>query len=93
MAAIFAVLCSIRLWRQPWPNSVSSDFEVPDGGVFVDIDGRNGELLQADSGQQSLELAVAEYFRFGTEPRPGVLRMIDGGFVMGSDLEVYDPDP
>ena len=37
-------------------------------------------------------MAVAEYFRFGTEPSRGELKVIDGGFVMGSDLEVYDPD-
>ncbi len=70
----------------------STDFKVPEGGVFVQINRRTGEPLYAGSLPENTDLAVAEYFRFGTEPSRGELKVIDGGFVMGSDLEVYDPD-
>ena len=69
----------------------SADFEVPPGGMFVNINRLSGERMEQRTADANPELVVAEYFRFGTEPRIGELRIIDGGFVMGSDLEVYVP--
>ncbi|MCY3879618.1 MAG: PBP1A family penicillin-binding protein [Rhodobacteraceae bacterium] len=66
-------------------------FEVPDGGVFVAIDGSTGELL-SDATASANEHAIIEYFRLGSEPRPGVTRVVDGGFAMASDLEIVEED-
>lgn len=65
----------------------NSDFTVPEGGVFVDINRFTGELAHNKSAEQD-GTVIAEFFRVGTEPRDGNLRVIDGGFPMASDLPV-----
>ncbi|RMD48459.1 MAG: PBP1A family penicillin-binding protein, partial [Alphaproteobacteria bacterium] len=64
------------------------DFPVPPGGTFVKIDRYSGERLPDDA---SGENVVAEYFRQGTEPVPGVVAVVDGGFAMGSNLPRFEP--
>ena len=70
----------------------AAEFKVPEGGVFVDVNAFTGEPIQSGTGQATSNLVIAEYFRFGSEPAQGELKVVDGGFVMGSDLAVYDPD-
>lgn len=65
----------------------NSDFKIPEGGVFVDINRFTGEPVQL-SGEEEEGTVIAEFFRLGTEPREGDLRVIDGGFPMASDLPV-----
>lgn len=62
------------------------NFEVPPGGHFIKIDRFTGARLPDDA---SGEYVVAEYFRNGEEPVFGVT--YDGGFAMGSDLDLYQP--
>ncbi|MEL6608512.1 MAG: penicillin-binding protein 1A [Pseudomonadota bacterium] len=59
-------------------------FEVPPGGIFINIDRFTGARL---SDGATGENVVAEYFREGEEPLFGV--MFDGGFAMGSDLPLF----
>lgn len=68
----------------------SSEFEPPSGGTFVDIDRTTGEPLLVSDTNYS-ERAIQEFFRFGSEPNPSSIRVIDGGFAMAADLGVYDP--
>ena len=70
----------------------AAEFRVPDGGVFVDVNAFTGEPVQTGTGPASSNLVIPEYFRFGSEPSLGELKVVDGGFVMGSDLKVYNPD-
>ena len=70
----------------------AAEFKVPEGGVFVDVNAFTGEPIQSGAAQATSNLVVAEYFRFGSEPTQGELKVVDGGFVMGSDLKVYDPE-
>ncbi len=67
----------------------ASDFDVPDGGVFVDISRTSGEPV---SSRQPLDedRTVTEFFRFGSEPEMGRLYTIDGGFQMSADLEIVE---
>ena len=65
----------------------NSDFTVPEGGVFVDVNRFTGELVQNEAEEQD-GIVIAEFFRIGTEPQEGNLRVIDGGFPMASDLPV-----
>ena len=67
----------------------TSDFKVPEGGVFVNIDRFTGERVPQLADEDRV---LSEFFREGTEPSPGEFRIIDGGFVMASDLPVFDPD-
>lgn len=60
------------------------EFEVPPGGVFINIDRNTGARL---SDGATGENVVAEYFREGEEPLFGVA--FDGGFAMSSDLQLY----
>lgn len=69
----------------------SSDFEPPEGGIFVAIDGSTGELV-SDIATESSNHVVNEFFRLGSQPVAGIARIIDGGFPMSSDLGIYDPE-
>lgn len=68
----------------------SSEFEPPSGGNFVDVDRTTGEPLLVSDTNYS-ERAIQEFFRFGSEPNPSTIRVIDGGFAMAADLGIYDP--
>ena len=59
-------------------------FEVPPGGHFIKIDRYSGARLPDDA---EGEFVVAEYFRDGEEPVFGL--MYDGGFAMGTDLDLF----
>ncbi len=62
-------------------------FEVPEGGRFIKIDRFTGERLPDEAAGENV---VAEYFRIGEEPVFGVA--FDGGFAMGSNLPLFDPE-
>ena len=70
----------------------SSDFEPPDGGIFVAIDRLTGERLAGTAAAENSGRAIHEFFRIGSEPVAGVLRVVDGGFAMASDLGIFDPE-
>ena len=63
-----------------------SEFRVPPGGHFVNIDRFTGARLSDDA---SGENVVAEYFRDGTEDMIGLGAVVDGGFGMGEDLPLF----
>ena len=63
------------------------DFKVPEGGQFINIDRFTGSRLPEDAEGDNV---VAEYFRDGEEPVFGVA--YDGGFVMGSNFDIVDPE-
>lgn len=63
-------------------------FAVPPGGHFIRIDRHSGERLGDDATGGDV---VAEYFRDGEEPVFGIDALIDGGFVMGMALPVFEP--
>lgn len=69
----------------------SAEFKVPEGGTFVNINRITGELYAGGEDTETNDLRMSEFFRFGTEPLPGKLNVIDGGFAMASDLEIFDP--
>ncbi len=60
------------------------EFRVPPGGHFIKIDRYTGARLPYE---ESGDYVVAEYFRDGEDPIFGL--MFDGGFAMGSDLELF----
>ena len=59
-------------------------FKVPPGGYFINIDRYTGARLPDGARGDNV---VAEYFRDGEDPNFGL--MYDGGFAMGSDLDLY----
>lgn len=59
-------------------------FKVPPGGYFINIDRYTGARLPDGASGDNV---VAEYFRDGEDPNFGL--MYDGGFAMGSDLDLY----
>jgi len=61
-------------------------FRVPPGGTFVNIDRFSGGRLNNEA---TGDYVVAEYFREGEEPIPGVSTILDGGFAMGSNLPLF----
>ena len=63
-----------------------SRFRVPPGGTFVNIDRFSGGRLNDGA---SGDYVVAEYFREGEEPIPGISTILDGGFAMGSNLPLF----
>jgi len=65
----------------------SSDFKVPEGGVFAKMDRYSGERLPDDATGENV---VAELFRPGEVPVFGALSVVDGGFAMGSNLPIFD---
>jgi len=60
------------------------EFEVPPGGHFIKIDRFTGARLPDSASGPSV---VAEYFRDGEDPIFGMA--FDGGFAMGTDLELF----
>jgi len=64
-------------------------FAVPPGGHFIRIDRHSGARLDDDASGPDV---VAEYFRDGEEPVFGIDALIDGGFVMGMSLPVFEQD-
>jgi penicillin-binding protein 1A len=63
-----------------------SEFRVPPGGYFVNIDRFTGQRLPPGA---SGENVVAEYFREGEDPLAGLGMIVDGGFGMGSNLPLF----
>lgn len=61
-------------------------FDVPPGGYFVKIDRFTGAILPSGA---SGDHVVVEYFRDGEEPEYGISAIIDGGFAMGSNLNLF----
>ena len=61
-------------------------FDVPPGGYFVKIDRFTGAILPENA---SGEHVVLEYFREGEEPAYGLGAILDGGFAMGSNLNLF----
>ncbi|SEK94090.1 penicillin-binding protein 1A [Roseovarius nanhaiticus] len=61
------------------------EFAVPPGGHFIKIDRFTGARLPDSASGPSV---VAEYFRDGEDPIFGLA--FDGGFAMGTDLDLYD---
>ncbi len=61
-----------------------AEFAVPPGGYFVPIDRFTGAVLPAGS---TGDYVVYEYFRDGEEPAYGLF--LDGGFAMGSNLNLF----
>jgi penicillin-binding protein 1A len=64
----------------------SSDFEVPPNSHFLKFDRFTGAQLSSDATGDNV---VAELFRDGEEPTFGIISVIDGGFAMGEDLQLY----
>lgn len=64
-----------------------TDFRVPPGGRFVNLDRFTGALLPDEA---SGENVVSEYFRDGAEAMASLGTIIDGGFAMGSNLPLFD---
>lgn len=64
----------------------SSDFKIPEDTVFVKFDRFSGARLPSDARG---DYVVAELFRRGEEPGFGELSIIDGGFAMGEDLQLF----
>ena len=60
-------------------------FEVPPGGIFINIDRYTGARLSDGASGPNV---VAEYFREGEEPIFGLT--YDGGFAMGSNLPLFE---
>ena len=63
-----------------------SEFRVPEGGHFINIDRFSGARL---SDEAEGDHVVAEFFREGEEPLFGVT--FDGGFAMGSNFDLIQP--
>jgi penicillin-binding protein 1A len=63
-----------------------TQFAVPPGGYFINIDRFTGAMLAPDAVGDNV---VAEYFREGEEPIFGLGAMVDGGFAMGSNLPLF----
>jgi penicillin-binding protein 1A len=62
-------------------------FETPENTMFLKFDRFSGARLPDDA---TGDHVVSELFRVGEEPQYGdILDTIDGGFVMGSDLEIF----
>lgn len=62
-----------------------AEFRVPPGGYFVPIDRFTGAVLPEGS---TGDYVVYEYFREGEEPY-GLGFVLDGGFAMGSNLNLF----
>ncbi len=63
-----------------------TDFKVPEGGHFINIDRYSGAQLPEGASGPNVQ---AEYFRDGEEPVFGLGAMVDGGFGMGQDLPLF----
>ncbi len=62
------------------------EFQVPPGGFFVKIDRYSGARLPDDASGPNV---VAEYIREGEQPVFGLASMVDGGFRMGENVELF----
>jgi penicillin-binding protein 1A len=63
-----------------------TDFKVPPGGYFQNIDRFTGaQLPEGASGDN----VIAEYFREGEEVVFGLGALVDGGFAMGENLPLF----
>ena len=63
-----------------------TDFKVPPGGHFINIDRNSGAQLPDGASGPNVQ---AEYFRDGQEPVFGLGALVDGGFGMGQDLPLF----
>ena len=63
-----------------------TQFKVPPGGHFINIDRYSGAQLPEGVSGDNVQ---AEYFRDGEEPVFGLGALVDGGFGMGQDLPLY----
>ncbi len=63
-----------------------TDFKVPDGGHFINIDRNTGAQLPDGASGANVQ---AEYFRDGEQPVFGLGALVDGGFGMGQDLPLF----
>ncbi|MCX7288496.1 MAG: PBP1A family penicillin-binding protein [Rhodobacterales bacterium] len=63
-----------------------TEFAVPPGGYFINIDRFTGQQLPDDAVGDNV---VAEYFREGETPIFGLGAMVDGGFAMGENLPLF----
>jgi penicillin-binding protein 1A len=63
-----------------------TEFKVPPGGHFINIDRFTGALLPEGATGDNVQ---AEYFRDGEEPVFGLSAMVDGGFGMGENLPLF----
>lgn len=75
-----------RFMKKATAKYGGGEFDVPPGGYFVKIDRFTGAVLPAGA---SGENVVVEYFRDGEEPAYGLGAIIDGGFAMGSNLNLF----
>lgn len=64
----------------------SGDFKVPENTVFRKYDRYTGTRLSDDA---TGEYVVAELFRIGEESFDGMAAIIDGGWGLGSDLQLF----
>ncbi|MBI1171216.1 PBP1A family penicillin-binding protein [bacterium] len=63
-----------------------TDFKVPPGGHFINIDRYSGAQLPDGASGPNVQ---AEYFRDGQVPVFGLGALVDGGFGMGQDLPLF----
>jgi penicillin-binding protein 1A len=75
-----------QFMRQAIKKYGGSQFKVPPGGYFINIDRFSGARL---SDGASGDNVVAEYFREGEEPIFGLGALVDGGFSMGGNLPLF----
>ena len=60
-----------------------TDFKVPKGGYFLNIDRYTGMVLAENAKGEDV---VSEYFRYSDSGVEGTENILDGGFAMGSNL-------
>lgn len=64
-----------------------TDFRVPPGGHFININRFTGEpVVDGATG----DFVQAEYFRDGQQTEFGMATLVDGGFAMGQNLPMFD---
>ena len=75
-----------RFMKKVVERDGSSDFPVPPNTHFIKFDRFSGAQLPANATGAHV---VAELFREGEEPGYGISSIIDGGFAMGEDLNLF----
>jgi len=63
-----------------------SEFRVPPGGFFINIDRFSGTRLPDGATGDNVQ---PEYFRDGADPVFGLSALVDGGFAMGENLPLF----
>ena len=63
-----------------------SEFRVPPGGFFINIDRLSGARLPDGATGDNVQ---AEYFRDGADPVFGLGALVDGGFAIGENLPLF----